>query len=1548
MTNRKLQKPIRKSFTFLTSGQKKETKQDSSENLCQSSLQRNSSQKEVPKKPCVFHKRFSQTRIKNSLKNRSWNARLFKHVQKKKIPTIVEEEDIQNKIDKQLFRIGLKSRRLNLLGKLSKRQYKASNLKKKTKTLPSEETKTAQSLQRAFSLRLKSRTESRTEKIDISSLVKIVHFERAGMRLASDCLSDSHKFDTVSMETTSEYDAQRPKLQRTCSLKQPYLEPNFMSPTCGDIYGVDEEGNLSFNHESDNILKTINNTTDINREVTSATLENDNIDTVSTAIHADGNTYKRIKDNELTENCETYSNITFHLSEKAKPYNGEKSLSTMESSDNFKEENAAFDKVDISSFKKRLSSDNCDIVIETLEDPWVLKSDFEETDKLTNNLNRLFSEDSSPVYESLGFSVKSSNIENSLLSPNSAKRKQVRNLKRSASIESLDSFNSSIHSVNSEECLFSSDSEGEIEDDQASVSSSDSFASAKDYTEEKDIEKMKRSSSLDSINTASSPVGGEVKPLETFNALDSMPVAKPLKSTYSVDDVHRIIQRPRTLSIKGYSLDSAPKSDKKKEKNKRRSLDSSFKTAEIKSDFKNDLERHKQKSASSDSGLSSVLSPVLETGDVKLHSLGNFDASSDKMYYTLPNPRKKSFPPPFPKKKATRIGSLSKMLTEKAESLSGLKLGTSFKLRNLEKPITSGLNKTKSLTSLMSKKGSAVVSSISSLIKGKSTSETNLDTIDSPFKPRNRKTRKNEEEGSVFIYEKVKVLVPRKRPANAQELVAKRKRLTLDLELSNLKQTDIENEFRKDSNSGVSSMKKCSLSSPHSTSSIGSVRSPLLLDEVMKSVDTRRFSAIYALDIENGSDAELDETSSRSSSFVLLTKERSAIYDIATPGSVFISGGDYFQVCPRCKKTKPCLERDSDLSGLELEEKRTQSLFNLNSFCTCSRLRNTCDTFTSVRKRKLHSDLSNECLENDGSLVLASTPVIKRQTSLSLQELRYFSDLPFQNYMLDDSLQSPRNGSVTDSFLNDCKSTVDSKPNLRSRRSLPYSLMKCEPCLDLSADDLDEIGSFHDDGTAEESYQRNVEKAHSCSDLLDNTDGTSEIDPLVYSSKPLERKPSKRGDRPVKVKSLSSSHDALRCLAAVDIPFADDMGSDNIILESDLQNSTGDFTLKKQEIEKELDSSDSGNEDYQSVGSEAELVDLPNEGLIRSEESLQLPKSIIDNEKLHLDSDSILSNYKQLSNSYPDIEAVHVCENCISKRQTRDSFKILGRYDLNFNLMPFLREDKRPVLKQIRCSGCFRLRTEDFLKSNKQENIPLVIPRKCLSVTDVGENDCDKNKFGGCMQKSLSVSKVHDSGAELPKVNRISNNSKLHETSSHSVVIADSKSLQTKPNTSMSGTRKFLFDDHHIKTYKTTEHLGHTSRIKSISSDDINNQTPIDSKIGPKSISALSLNKVHNELPSYAHDNKLYLNQDFFPPNLTPLTSMFKLPPFQGFSAFSPPPVDGQVPELEEIFKYDVCLGYLLHSITCDNKTICVYSLQRNKQLMEGVITPISGLPGGK
>ena len=1532
MTNKKLQKPIRK---FLSSKVKRKVQHcEQSEGHHHSGLYENSrSQQEGKRNHLLFHKNVSKTGLvfQNSFRHR--RSRIFKHVRKKK------RSDVQIIGDDSgdfCYISGKEPFVCESVASGELKNRKNYKMEAESQRHSSRKKRTFSALKRAVSLRLKSRKDSQSEKVDLSSLVKLVDLNSGTKVTSNDATEVSESIRISGVKTKSSNNNNNQKSERTRNVKENNNESNILSPTCGDMYGTDEDESLNCSFQNNAISERI---TKKNKEKLVSS-EYGSVSHIKTAdIH------ECISDNS-SEQCEVYSNLTFHLTQDSKSHDQENSVLSSHSSLDISDDTKKINTEEIPLFKSRLGNSSCNIVIEDFENPWVLQSKFEVHDKKISDFNRSLSNDGSVVYESLGFSVNNLELENSLLSPKSARKKNIKPLRRSKSIESLDSFNSSIHSLNSEECFFSSDSDADVQADEISLSSSNSFVSAKDYNEQNDlgdglIEKLMRSSSLDSLNKSLSADDMKVKPADSFDALDNTtPVANSMKHTYSVDDVHRIIQRPSSLSfVKGFSLDSAsksdktPKSEKKKEKNKRRSLDSSFKTVEIKSDFKAELEKQNLKSASSDSGLSSVLSPVQENGDVKLRSNNKMDASGDKMYYTLPNPRKiKSFPPLLSKKKINRIGSLSKMFSEKAESFTGLKLTTSFKLRNLEKPIASGLNKTRSLTTLMSKKGSAMVSSISTYIKGKSTSETNLDMVDSPFKPKTRKAAKLENDDSVFVYEKVKVLVPRKRQANKQEQAAERKRLTLDLKLSSIKQIGLDSASANDKKN----LSGSKLVSPSSSSSINSVECPTMLDELMKSVDTRRFSLGLALDMENMSDTEQDETSSKSSSLGLLSKKQSIVSDITTPSSVFASGGDYFQMCEKCRKMRFCLDRSFELDVLNPVEKKCQSLYNLNSFCACSGVGNSCDTSPSAGRRELHPYESNKNMEDDISST--SSPILKRQTSISLQELRQSKSLPFQSYVCKDTLHDPN-------FDSGLKET----PNVKARRCLPYSLTKYEPCLDLSADDIDEIGSI-DNGSDGKIYERNVvEKSHSCSDLLDKSNDISFItEPDMYSStgKRVERKPSKRGDRPVKVKSLSSSHDALTCFTAVDIP--------DIALSAENIDGGHEFVKPKVTITKKSeDSSDSGNEDYHSVGSEADKIDCTSGNLNKTEQHSMITEDALQVLALNI------PDYNSLPNAFQNIDLV--CEMC--KEKKKNSSCASGgfnnvKYELNKDNPAFEgTQDHELVSEQVKGSECYEVGNQKFIEFNQQKHRPLTLRRKFLSVSDMDMHDCDKKKLNGLRQKSLSNSKLYEfeegkcsncrcsetvTHVKLPfQSEKVKTNANLG-----TVANADAGVLHTNVNTS-DVKDKFLFDDQMVKTYKKTQNVHSLSRMKSISSDDVHVQPYLDTK-NCFPTHSLSLNKLNQKnSPNYTHD-KLCIDQEFFPPNFSPLNCVPGLPPFHGFSAFSPQPDEGQLPELEEVYKYDICLGYLVHSITCDNKTICVYSLQRNKQLMEGVITPISGLPGGE
>lgn len=623
------------------------------------------------RKTFSFRKGISRARIsavnENSPKYRLY--RIFKSFRKKNKSDV--SQNIKSRVDGSFHKPGLKSDKHNeqiYEGKIHKKRHKTKQNRDKL-------TASNSALKRAFSLRIKSRTDGYSEQIDISSLVKIVNFQQTRKRLAT-----KQATDTVGASREN----LNPELERMGALKQTGVEFSVPSPTCGDLYGSDEEGLAAFSFEEKYLLgHRFNETHVLDRKISLDTTESDSVkcledlskqknsgkfNAAEDIIHENKNELG--DDHELHRNCETYSNLTFHLDVSDKTLH--KGSSVVETNESLTSVLAGDNEIrtnksasgginDLPSFTKGLVSNNCDIV-ENFGNPWVLKSDCAAVEERTKSSGK---DTGSPVsYESLGFSVNVPDRDKSLLSANSAKSTHGRVLKRSTSIESIDSFSSSIHSVKSEECFFSSDSE----DDQAdniSVSSSDSFTSAKDFADQTDLGsdvagKIKRASSLDHLDKASPPIHVGVKLTGKFNALDTTPIAKStVTHTYSVDDVHRIIQRPSSLSFsKGYSLDSASKTDKtpkseKKKVNKRRSLDSSFKTPEMKSDFKAELEQQTLKPASSDSGLSSgVLSPVQENGDVKLRSQSNIDSYSDKMYYTLPNPRKtKSYPPRLPPRK---------------------------------------------------------------------------------------------------------------------------------------------------------------------------------------------------------------------------------------------------------------------------------------------------------------------------------------------------------------------------------------------------------------------------------------------------------------------------------------------------------------------------------------------------------------------------------------------------------------------------------------------------------------------------------------------------------------------------------------------------------------------------------------------------------------------------------------------------------------------------------------------------------------------------------
>ena len=57
------------------------------------------------------------------------------------------------------------------------------------------------------------------------------------------------------------------------------------------------------------------------------------------------------------------------------------------------------------------------------------------------------------------------------------------------------------------------------------------------------------------------------------------------------------------------------------------------------------------------------------------------------------------------------------------------------------------------------------------------------------------------------------------------------------------------------------------------------------------------------------------------------------------------------------------------------------------------------------------------------------------------------------------------------------------------------------------------------------------------------------------------------------------------------------------------------------------------------------------------------------------------------------------------------------------------------------------------------------------------------------------------------------------------------------------------------------------------------------------------------------------------------------------------PTITNHIENVSDVELYDISLGYPLHKLETADYTVCIYSLQRNRQLMESVITPLTGLP---
>ena len=338
----------------------------------------------------------------------------------------------------------------------------------------------------------------------------------------------------------------------------------------------------------------------------------------------------------------------------------------------------------------------------------------------------------------------------------------------------------------------------------------------------------------------------------------------------SLNDLNKsetnISSTPRRISsylsgLKSFAFDLSEKTKASKHEklNQRRSLDSNIKIQQMTLDLNmNESPALKNKlTSSSESGLNNARSPVIEKGknSSKKTRRRTVDVTADNdnmRFFTLPARRKtKSDVQDSPRRKVTRISSISKMFTDKAQSLSSMKLGSSFKLRNTDrdgdKSKVPSFLKTSSLTNLMAKKGAEMASSISTLIRGRSNSNT---VVNSPFKQGKKPKQTNKEEKREFQYERVCVPCVRKRPATTEEISAWKKRLTLNVELANSLGAEESMRLRADS---IVRRSHCS--------GTRLVRSPTLLDEIMKSVDNTRFRSL-----ESAGEFDLDDSDDGDSS----------------------------------------------------------------------------------------------------------------------------------------------------------------------------------------------------------------------------------------------------------------------------------------------------------------------------------------------------------------------------------------------------------------------------------------------------------------------------------------------------------------------------------------------------------------------------------------------------------------------------------------------------------------------------------------------------------
>lgn len=1235
---------------------------------------------------------------------------------------------------------------------------------------------------------------------------------------------------------------------------------------------------------------------------------------------------------------------------------------------------------------------------EAYENPWVLQTRLENIPKTFQELPHVEIE----IESSLGFEVNHcTNVKGNQFA--------VSGLVRSDSNQSIDSFSSSFHSVGSVQNLYFSDSEAEHNIDEMSNDSNQfesDFSSSniaenqsdhmptnidKVFSSSKDVDQVtstathmvevakdsrdrmqKMNSSNDNDQTTKSLSDSDSDEKQMFpyalaehfeGNITARRKKKKLQSKSFEEKLDKFNCSPERSKgnkmsklIKSISLGASEERESKVDKKLthfRRSLDSSL----VQRDILNNIESpDKRKLVISNS--TEFLSPVLET-DVKVPKKdlqkrdGDHDNNLDPTrFFTLPIPKKLKSQQKLMKKKLSRLGSVSKLFSDKAQSLSNLKVGASFKLRKeIEKSKSLVSSSATSLSDLMTKKAS----SLSTLIRRRTNSNT---AVESPFKQYTKKRNRSKDENKTeFIYEKVMVRVPAKRPITKLEQKARAKWLHVCLRLAkNASRSEFE---RFDDETKSRSRSYSYLGRPWSSgslSSLSTLRSPTMLDEIMKSVDAVRVRQQCSVG-KDDMEASDDEDSSSGSSLFLFQKQYSLDTDTKS-----IKDSAFMAVCRVCGNIRHASDSSTDSSDSMIARRLSGcyryslSLCNLNSICQCLRRspnqqyrlsgivhQTEAETNKDANRRSwdIISDFKwifPDSIRGGNMLRKGKISLPDYQRPVSMYDLRYFSD-----EMKDEQVKLE----VSD---------AESRHSIDSSNALPGTLLRHRPVLDLSGEKLDKsIDS--EDGEIDGKSDSYTERSQSCGDLIDserfyenetrhtdlvniNVKIEDEEDSYSYHScsesvenendmnnfedEANEKQKShscsnlldtmevnlgdnlkldeqrKKELRKMKVKSMSSSHDALSVLVPLET------------------------TIDSYEIDKCLGF---GNNKSDAIcGTEVEngqsIMNNLNQWV---QNGLNSKTDKLENSEVDNMTTLEFSNKVEQFTINEDDKENFVCEKCNCLRKRRN--------EVNSNLRLRNRESDNV--------GQEKLCTKPPLpRKNRRQP-------KVLSLTDISNHgNKDRDNLRGPKRFSM---------VELDKVNTNISVCTCENANYKKDINEDGiKSNTTQSqNTPISGSfrkpvHRFLFDDHQVQNYIKT--VTKSDRLKSISSDNVGS---VDSPRHPDShklYSAQSLNRLSTH--SWSDD---VFNRLSFPlgPQLSPFADFFQSTPVKGYSRFSglsgitSPGLFQELPELpsldeECVYKHDICLGYLLHSVQCDNKVICVYSLQRNKQLMESVISPLT------